>query len=155
MNLPTCHYFLATLYSKVLLESKLAPSRWVGGKIILLHKHSEPSFPENFIPIVLSSSIGKLFHKILALRLQKFCLSNDIIDSSIQKEFFRELMVPWNTYLHKHQSLNMPIPIAFHLLSPLLRTVFGSISHSLINGMMSISSYHPIYLYTQQICIPK
>ena len=37
-NLPTCHHFLATLYTKIMRESMKAPSQWGQGKIILIHK---------------------------------------------------------------------------------------------------------------------
>ena len=68
---------------KGILESNVAPPSWGKGKIILLHKQGETSCPSNFRPIALSSTIGKLFHKILALRLEDFCLSNEIKGFSV------------------------------------------------------------------------
>ena len=62
-------------------------SQWGQGKIILIHKKGDQSTPSNYRPIILSSSISKLFHKILALRMKRFCLMNKIINPSIQKGF--------------------------------------------------------------------
>ena len=37
-RLPSCHHYLATLFSKILLESNEAPPVWCSGKIILIYK---------------------------------------------------------------------------------------------------------------------
>ena len=86
-KLPSCHHFLATLYTKILLGSQKCPPAWVSGKITLLHKGGDTSSLSNYRPIMLSSVIGKLFHKIVAARMEKFCLSNNIIDSLSHKGF--------------------------------------------------------------------
>ena len=83
-KLPSCHHFLATPYTKILLGSQKCPPAWVSGKITLLHKGGDTSSLSNYRPIVLSSVIG---HKIVAARMEKFCLSNNIIDSSSHKGF--------------------------------------------------------------------
>ena len=138
-NLPTSHHFLATLYSKILLESNVAPPSWGKGKIILLHKHGDTSCPSNFRPIALSSTIGKLFHKILALRLEEFCLSNEIIDPAIQKGFLSgingtmEHIFALTALIDHARSNGMPLTITFVDL----KDAFGSICHNLINDIMS------------------
>ena len=86
-KLPSCHNFLATLYSKILLQSHSAPVSWCQGKTILSHKKGDTSLPKNFRPITLTSVIGKRFHCILSLCLEKFVQSNKLLDSSIQKGF--------------------------------------------------------------------
>ena len=83
----SCHHFLATVYTKILLGCQKCPPAWVSGKITLLHKGGDTSSPFNYWPIVLSSVVGKLFHKIVAAQMEEFCLSNNIIDSSSQKGF--------------------------------------------------------------------
>ena len=98
-KLPICHNFLATLYSKILLQSHSAPASWCQGKTILLYKKGDASLPKNFCPITLTSVIGKLFHRILSLRLEKFVLTNKLLDSSIQKGFLLESTAQWNTSL--------------------------------------------------------
>ena len=86
-NLPCTHLFLASLYSKVLLLSNAAPPSWCMGKIVLTHKDGPNSDPSNFHPIALTSTIGKIFHKILASRLETFLRKNSIIDTTAQKGF--------------------------------------------------------------------
>jgi len=67
--------------------SHSAPPVWSKAKIKLLFKGGDPKQPTNFRPIALTSTIGKLFHKILAIRLETFLYSNDLIDPSAQKGF--------------------------------------------------------------------
>ena len=84
-KITSTHHFLATLFSKILLFSHSPPSSWCSAKTILIHKKGDPSKPSNFRPIALSSCVGKLFHKILARRLDTYLLANHIIDTSLQK----------------------------------------------------------------------
>ena len=137
-NLPTSHHFLATLYFKILLESNVTPPSWGKGKIILLHKQGEASCPSNFRPIALTSTIGKLSHKILALRLEDFCLSNEIIDPAIQKGFLSgvngtmEHIFALMALIDHARSNGLPLTITFVDL----KNAFGLISHNLINDIM-------------------
>ena len=59
-KLPSAQYFLATLFSKILLEDHAAPESWCQAKIKLIPKSQDLSNPENFHPIALTSAIGKL-----------------------------------------------------------------------------------------------
>ena len=63
------------------------PPDWCIAKSILIHKKDDPASPSNFCPIALTSCIGKLFHKILSRRLEKFLVENGVIDTSVQKGF--------------------------------------------------------------------
>lgn len=47
--------------------------------------------PASFRPIALTSAVGKLFHKILSWRLEKYCLANGLINSSTQKGFLHQV----------------------------------------------------------------
>ena len=64
-NLPCTHPLLASLYSKILLLNNAAPPSWCMGKIVPIHKAGSNSDPSNFSPIALTSTIDKIFHKIL------------------------------------------------------------------------------------------
>ena len=85
--LPSTHHFMATLFSKILLHSHTPPSSWCHAKVITIYKNGDPSNPANFRPIALTSVVAKLIHKIIAIRLEDFVLSNSIIDTSLQKGF--------------------------------------------------------------------
>ena len=137
-RLPSCHHFLATLFSKILLESNEAPPVWCSGKIILVYKKGDNSDPGNFRPIALTSTIGKLFHKFLAYRLERFCLTNDIIDSSIQKGFLKgingtmEHIFSVTSIIEHAKSNGLPVSISFLDL----RNAFGSVAHNLIADVL-------------------
>ena len=63
-NLPSTHYFLAALFTKILLETHSGPPSWFSAEITLIPKGGDPSNPKNFRPIAMSSVIPKLFHKL-------------------------------------------------------------------------------------------
>ena len=65
-KLPSAHHFLATLYSKIILNSPHAPTLWCKGELRLVHKGGDPGIPANFRSITLTSTIDKLFHRIIA-----------------------------------------------------------------------------------------
>ena len=87
-KMPSTNHFLATLFSKVLLEKHTAPESWCEAIIKLVYKGGDNHPSANFRPIALTSIFGKLFHKIVALRLERFVMDNGIIDTSLQKRFF-------------------------------------------------------------------
>ena len=107
------------------------------GKITLLHKWGEQSWPSNYRLIVLSSIMGKLFYRSWLLGW-KFCFSNDIINPSIQKGFQRgmngtmEHIFAIISILDNAWSNGLPLTIFLDL-----KNTFRSISHLLIKDIMS------------------
>ena len=85
------HRFLATLFSKTLLESHEPWKGWADSTISLIHKAGETSDPVNFRPIALTSNIGKLFHQILLNRISSFLMNKGFIDKSTQKAFLSKI----------------------------------------------------------------
>ena len=57
-------------FNSVLIGESQVPKRWLASQVALLPKQKEPSEPKHLRPIVLSSAAGKLFSKILILRLR-------------------------------------------------------------------------------------
>ena len=91
---PSAHNFLATLFSKILSEVTLYSLHHPFGvrpRFKLLFKGGGLKQPSNFQPIVLISTVGKLFHKILVIRLERDLYSNDLIDTSAQMVFFMSI----------------------------------------------------------------
>ena len=82
-TMPSTHHFLATLFSKILLENTLM----VWGKNKVRSQGERRPLPANFRPIALTSVVGKLYHKIIALHLEWFILDNNVIDANLQKGF--------------------------------------------------------------------
>ena len=111
---------------------------YCSGKIILIHKKGDTQTPENFRPIALTSTIGKVFHKILSRRLEKFCLQNGIIDSSTQKGFLHGVNgtmehIFTTTSIIEHAKRN-GLPVSISFLD--LKNAFGSVSHKLISDIL-------------------
>ena len=82
--------------------------------------------------------VGKLFHKILAVRLQGFLLENKIIDISRQKGFLSGLngtlkhIFTITAILENTKQNNLPLSLTFFDL----RNAFGSVSHKHIVDML-------------------
>ena len=142
-KVPSCHHFLSTLFSKILLQSRSAPSVWCKAKIKLLFKGVDPKLPENVCPIALISTIGKLFHKILAIRLENFLGMNDLIDSSVQKRFMKgvngtfEHIFSVSAILDNALHHKLPLPMTFIDL----KNAFGSVSRRYIDDILNTSVF--------------
>ena len=98
----------------------------------LVHKEGSTDDPSNFRPLAITSVVGKLFHKILALRMERYCLDNSIIGSSVQKGFLRNIT---GTYEHifalnaiLDQTIEQKRDLSISFLD--LKNAFGSVSHS-------------------------
>jgi len=150
-KMPSIHHYLATLFSKVLLENQEAPHPWSGATIKLIHKSGDTNIPSNFRPITLSV-VGKLFHNILATRLENFAIDN-IVDNSAQKGFLTNIngtmehIFAISAIVQNAMENGLPLSITFLDLA----NAFGSISHQLIFDI-----HHHCKLPTQFInCIPS
>uniref|UniRef100_A0A1X7V0K1 Reverse transcriptase domain-containing protein n=1 Tax=Amphimedon queenslandica TaxID=400682 RepID=A0A1X7V0K1_AMPQE len=148
-NLPSTHHFLATLFSKIILPCHKAPSSWCVGNLILIYKKGDITCPSNFCPIALTSTVGKLFHCILANRLERYLLQNGYINPNLQKGFISgvdgvlENILSLNSILNISNCHNLPLFMTFIDL----RNAFGSIHHSLINDVLHTVNLPPIILY--------
>ena len=137
-SLPSTHHYLATLFSKILLKSPCAPASWCKGNLRLIHKSGDPTNPANFRPIALTSTIGKLFNRILASRLERYMMDNAIINSEVQKGFLSgvagvfEHILSLNAIIDNARMHGLPLSMTFIDL----RNAFGSIPHQLILDML-------------------
>ena len=137
-NLPCTHHFLATTFTKMLLSSQSGPSSWFQAEIILIPKEDDLSQPSKFRPIALTSTVSKLFHKILAKRLERFVLQNNIINPTLQKGFISGTN---GTVEHifsicsiLDDAIQHGLPLAMPFLN--LSNAFGSVSHCLIHNIL-------------------
>ena len=85
--MPPSHHLLATLFSKLFLCSHVPPTLWTHAKIIMIHKKVTPQTLQTSALLHLTSVVRKLFHKILANRLECYLILNEMIDKSLQTGF--------------------------------------------------------------------
>ena len=78
-HLDATHVFLATLFSKTPLRSPEPWDGWSQSVITLIHKAGDTTDPKNFRPIALTSTVGKLFHQLLADRISRFVSSSGLM----------------------------------------------------------------------------
>ena len=122
------------MYSKILIDEDECPGSWCIGKIILIYKEGPSNDPSNYRPIALSSTISKIFNKILAKHIESVLLENEVIDSSTQKGFLSginglyERIFTLSAIIENAKSNGLPINVT----SLDLRNAFGSVSHRLI-----------------------
>ena len=79
---PTLWSKLLVLFNKCLSDGTF-PTIWNFANICPIPKPSKiHSDPKNYRPIAISSCLGRLFEKILAKRLQQFCIENKIFNNN-------------------------------------------------------------------------
>lgn len=76
------------------------PKPWSSGYIIPIHKSNDSSDPNNYRGITVTNAIGKLFNKILDIRLDKFLEKHHII-SDYQIGFTRKARTSDHMYILK------------------------------------------------------
>ena len=114
------------------------PSSWCTAKFITIHVKGDTSDPGNFLPIELTSAVSKLFHKVIAYRLEQYIISNDILDTSLQKGFLRgvngcmEHIFAIQSILTNAKDHSLPLSMSFIDL----KNAFGSGSYSYIMDML-------------------
>ena len=137
-KMPCTHHYLATLFSKILLESHPPPSARCCARIKLIHKGGDTSKPANFRPIALTSVVGKLLNKIIATHLEEFLLENKIINPSLQKGFLSgindtmEHIFSLSAIIDNVRQNKLPLALTFVDL----RNGFGSVSHTYIKDIL-------------------
>ena len=63
----------------LILSSGIYPSVWSSGHIIQIFKSGDPTDPNNYRGISITSCLSKLFNSILNSRLEKYILQNNTI----------------------------------------------------------------------------
>ena len=63
---------LVDLFNSVLFQASPIPNKWLVSRLTFLPKIPTPAIPSHLRPIVLSSTPGKLFTKVLLVRLRAF-----------------------------------------------------------------------------------
>ncbi len=105
------------------------------GITYLIHKGGDIQFPENFCPIALTSCVGKLFHRILASRLEEFMLTNNITNPELQKQAPRlplNMCSLLNGIIDNARQQNYSLSTTFIDF----RNAFESAPHKLISDML-------------------
>ena len=84
-----CPSILRCLYKicKHVYKTKDIPEDWAAAFVVLLQKSDNLALPEEFRPIAITNTAGKLFFSIIAARLQKFMVQNKYIKTPTQKGF--------------------------------------------------------------------
>ena len=133
-RLDATHHFLATLFSKLLLEAPEPWEGWGDSRIALIHKQGDTSDSSNFRPIAITSNIGKLYHQILADRISNFLVKTGLIDSSTQKAFLSGISGCQDHNLIMQEILNhcKYHRETVHVTWFDLEDAFGSVPHDLI-----------------------
>ena len=68
-------------------KTRQVPEDWATAFVVLLQKSDSLDQPEEFRPIAITNTAGKLFFSIISERLQKFMVKNKYIKTTTQKGF--------------------------------------------------------------------
>ena len=128
---------MTTLFNKLLGKGSTTAC-WGLAHVKLIYKAGDASDPANFRPIALTSVVGKVFHKIISSRLEKYLRENNVINTSIQKDFITSLpgvyehIYSLSAILQDATSTKKPLMITFLDL----KNAFGSVPHQLLFDML-------------------
>ncbi len=130
---PWLHHLLAHLFSLVALSGTI-PDTWRHSITVLLHKKGPTNDLSNFRPISLTPTISKVFHALIATRIEYQLLTTKVLDTSIQKGFLTGISgcvehdLVLDTILSEAKKTRRTIAIS--LLD--LKNAFGSVPFSRI-----------------------
>ena len=139
---PYLRTYLTELIRCIWLSANV-PSQWKQACTILIHKKGSTNDPANFRPITLESIPLKVYTSCLRNAIYSFLVSNDYVESNIQKGFTPHLS---GTLEHTSQMENIinkarikQLSVVITLLD--LKNAFGEVHHNLIK---SVLDYHHI-----------
>jgi len=101
-KMPSTHHFLATLFSKILLDSQLPLSSWCSARIKLIHKGGDTSDPANVRPIALCWQLSCSTKSLPAI-WRNFFLKTESLTLLYKKGFSVESMAQWNIFSPSQQ----------------------------------------------------
>ena len=145
LRLPSTHSFLATLFSRLLLDDPDPTAEWCQSEIKLIYKDGDKNDPANFRPISLTSCVGKIYHQILADRMALYLSSNGLIDTTVQKAFMRGISgcTDHNLVLQELLAFAREKKKTLHCTFFDLADAFGSVSHDLIKISLERFKFPP------------
>ena len=130
---------LVDFFNSVLFQTSPIPGQWLVSRLTFLPKISTPSIPSHLRPIVLSSTPGKLFTKILLFRLRAFfpSLSANQL-ACIPGSQPLEGSTCLQHVIHLSQEYRLPL-IAIKLD---VSSAFDHLSHDAIASFLALSGGH-------------
>lgn len=151
-----CGAILSVLHKIItkIYKSQDIPEDWALAYVVLLQKSEDLSKPEEFRPIAITNTVGKIFFSILSCRLQKYMVKNRFIKSNIQKGFlfgvpgcvehaFTLVEALRNAKMEKRAIVVSWIDLA---------NAYGSVRHNLIQ--FALNWYHvPIHIQSLIFCL--
>lgn len=156
-----CNSVLRTLYNILLhvFDKKDVPADWAAAFVVLLQKSDDLSKPEEFRPIAITNTVGKIFFSIISDRLQKFMVKNRYINSGIQKGFLFGVpgCIEHSFALHEALSKASTEKRAIVISWIDLANAYGSVRHNLIQFALNWyhvpeSIQHLIFDYYEKLC---
>ena len=135
------------------------PKDWAAAYVVLLQKSDSLDLPEEFRPIAITNTAGKLFFSIISERLQSFLVKNKYIKTQSQKGFLFgvpgciEHSFTLVEALRRVRADKRAIVISWIDLA----NAYGSVKHNLIQ--FALNWYHVpkhiqglIFAYYEQLC---
>ena len=156
-----CPSILRTLHRifRQIYKTKDIPESWASAFVVLLQKSDDLSLPEEFRPIAITNTVGKLFFSIIASRTQKFMVKNKFIKTGTQKGFLNGVPGCIEHPFALHEALRTAKEETRVIVTSWidLANAYGSIRHNLIQ--FALEWYHVplsiqklIFDYYEKLC---
>lgn len=156
-----CDSILRTLLKIIrkIFDTKDVPEDWALAFIVLLQKKKDDLSLQEFRPIAITNTVGKIFFSIISTRLQHYLTRNNYISSQIQKGFLSGVpgcvehsFALWEA-LREAKDEQRAIVVSWLDLA----NAFGSVRHNLIQ--FALNWYHVpksiqelIFNYYEKLC---
>ena len=155
---PSIMFFLHKIV-KVCWKSKDIPAEWAIAYIVLIAKSLKIELPNEFRPIAIASTGGKIFFSIIGDRLQKFLVGNNYIKIKIQKGFLADMAGCLEHNFALWEALRDATTAQKSIVTTWidLANAYGSVRHNLIQ--FALDWYHVpkfiqdlIFDYYEKLC---
>lgn len=125
-----------TIIFNICLKARMIPSEWKHSRTIFIPKSGDPSLPENWRPIALSSTIYKLFSSLIAKRMSNWFEENSIL-SPFQRGFRPfDGTIENNFILDAKMNRNRRKKRDIVILLIDIKNAFGSIPHAAVRAAL-------------------
>ena len=135
--------WLVLLFNKILQTQKI-PTDWKTSNIILLHKKGDKHVVDNYRPISLSSSLSKIFSKILEKRIKGGLMSQQPVEQAGFRAGFSttDHLFTLNQVIEKAEEYQIDLHLAFVDF----RKAFDSINHEFMLQALKNQGVPHIYI---------
>lgn len=135
--------FIVENFNKIIKEDDNLCEEWVTPNISLRYKGGDTNEPKNFRPLIVFPLIVRLFDSIISYKLHSLVLSNDIIDTKVQKAVLKNLSGLWENSFEINYEISKMQNSDEILFFLDFQNAFGSVNYHILKNILSKYNFSP------------